>query len=195
MREFTIAVPVAAAVVALVGCAATSQASTSASERYGIGRSPTVEELRGWDIDVRADGVGLPPGSGTVALGRAVYQARCAACHGAEGAGNTAPALVGGVGTLATTRPKRTVGSFWPYTSTVFDYVKRSMPWDKPQSLDANEVYAVTAYLLHANKLIAESAVMDAQSLPAVQMPNRGGFIQARQQENIVKGTRCMTNC
>lgn len=77
----------------------------------------------------------------------------------------------------------------------MFDYVKRSMPWDKPQSLDANEVYAVTAYLLHANKLIAESAVMDAQSLPAVQMPNRGGFIQARQQENIVKGTRCMTNC
>ena len=146
------------------------------AQTYGLGRPATPEELAGWDIDVRADGQGLPPGNGSVRDGLKIYAERCAACHGDKGEGNPMDRLVGGTGTLASAKPVRTVGSFWPYATTLFDYVRRAMPFDAPQSLTADQVYAVCAYLLYLNQLIAAEAVLDAETLPKVQMPNRNGF-------------------
>jgi cytochrome c len=160
----------------------------------GIGRVPTAEEIRGWDIDVDGDGRGLPAGQGSVATGKAVYEAKCAACHGARGNGGPAPDLAGGIGTLATAKPVRTVGSFWPYAPPVFDYVRRSMPWNKPMSLSTEEVYAVTGYVLHLNGLVPENALMNAQTLPAVRMPNRNGFVTLAREPEI-PGVRCMSSC
>lgn len=179
----------------VAGCAAVGgRAADVQKGRLGIGRLATAQEMHGWDIDVRPDGAGLPPGSGSVAVGRAIYEARCASCHGAGGVGASAPALVGGAGTLATRRPVRTIGSFWPYATTVYDYIYRAMPWDRPMSMAPDEVYAVTAYLLNANKLVPDDAVMDAKTLPAVRMPNRDGFVHAAEQP-VVRGVRCMRDC
>lgn len=125
---------------------------------------------------VRADGAGLPPGRGSVAQGRALYAARCQACHGANGTESTAPRLAGGQDTLATRAPVLTVGSYWPYATTLFDYIHRAMPLDGPQSLTPDEVYAVTAHTLHLNGIVGADAVLDAASLAAVRMPNRDGF-------------------
>lgn len=161
---------------------------------FDIGRVATTAEIRGWDIDVRPDGAGLPPGSGTAVEGRKIYEAKCAACHGAAGEGGTAPRLAGGAGTLTSKKPVQTVGSYWPYATTVYDYVYRSMPWNAPLSLTPNEVYSVTAYLLHLNKIIDERAVMDAKSLPAVQMPNRKSFVTP-EKDPAVQGERCMRDC
>lgn len=144
--------------------------------RFGIGRAATPEVLAAWDIDVRADGRGLPPGHGSVRDGAALFGARCAACHGAKGEGGSADALAGGQGTLATPKPVRTVGSYWPYATTLFDYIRRAMPFDAPQSLGADETYALSAYVLHLNGLLPEDAVLDAGTLPAVTMLNRHGF-------------------
>jgi len=143
---------------------------------YGLGRSATPAELAGWDIDVRADGQGLPPGSGSVRDGLKVYAERCAACHGDKGEGNPMDRLVGGTGTLASANPVRTVGSFWPYPTTLFDYIRRAMPFNAPESLTADQIYAVCAYLLYLNQIVAAEAVLDAETLPKVQMPNRNGF-------------------
>lgn len=131
------------------------------------------------DIDVRADGAGLPPGSGSVAQGGQVYAAQCAACHGATGKNPVIGAirLTGGQGTLATPSPVRTVGSYWPYATTLFDYIRRAMPFPAPQSLTPSEVYAVSAYILNLNGIVPSDAVLDAGTLPAVRMPNRDGFI------------------
>ena len=120
---------------------------------------------------------GLPAGSGTPKQGEAVYVAQCQACHGPKGAGKPADVLVGGIGSLGTDKQVMTVGSFWPYAPTLFDYVRRAMPTTKPLSLTNDEVYAVTAYLLHLNGIIPENAAMNAQTLPQVKMPNREGFI------------------
>jgi S-disulfanyl-L-cysteine oxidoreductase SoxD len=144
---------------------------------YGVGRPPTAEEVRAWDLTIRADGQGLPPGRGTAALGQAVYAARCAACHGETGEDPKYSRLVGGQGTLATDKPVRTIGSFWQYAPTLWSYIRRAQPFDQPGSLTPDQVYAVTAYLLHRNGIIGEQDVMDAQTLPRVQMPNRDGFI------------------
>jgi S-disulfanyl-L-cysteine oxidoreductase SoxD len=144
--------------------------------RYGLGRLATPQELAGWDIDVRVDGQGLPPGSGSVRDGLKLYGERCAACHGDKGEGGPMDRLVGGAGTLASPTPVRTVGSFWPYATTLFDYVRRAMPFNAPQSLTADQVYAVCAYLLYLNQIVPAEAVMDAETLPKVQMPNRNGF-------------------
>jgi cytochrome c len=151
-------------------------APTAPRQPLGLGQTPTAEQIRGWDIDVRADGAGLPPGSGSVAQGQAIYQARCLACHGANGEKGAAPRLAGGQGTLATTSPVLTVGSYWPYATTLYDYIHRAMPLGSPQSLTPNEVYAVTAYTLHLNGIVKADAVLDAQSLAAIRMPNRDGF-------------------
>jgi cytochrome c len=129
------------------------------------------------DISIPPSGAGLPAGSGTVKQGEAVYTAKCLACHGAKGAGKPADALVGGIGSLASPNPVRTVGSYWPYTTTLFDYVRRAMPTSAPMSLTNDEVYAVSAYILNLNGIIAEDAVMNAQTLPQVKMPNRDGFV------------------
>lgn len=164
---------IAASMLAL-GLAACTQ--TAPGARLGLGQAATAEQIRGWDIDVRADGAGLPPGRGSVAQGRAIYTARCQACHGANGAGGTAPRLAGGQGTLATKTPVLTVGSYWPYATTLYDYIHRAMPLDSPQSLTPDEVYAVTAYTLHLNGIVEADTVLDAASLAAVRMPNRDGF-------------------
>ena len=144
---------------------------------YGVGRPPTAEEVKAWDITIRADGQGLPPGSGTAALGKAIYAERCASCHGEKGEDAKYSRLVGGHGSLATAQPIKTVGSFWQYATTLWSYINRAQPFDEPGSLTADQVYAVTAYLLHLNGIIGEQDVMDAKTLPLVTMPNRDGFV------------------
>jgi S-disulfanyl-L-cysteine oxidoreductase SoxD len=144
---------------------------------YGVGRPPTAEEVKAWDLTIRPDGQGLPPGRGTAALGQAIYAERCAACHGETGEDPKYSRLVGGHGSLATAQPIRTIGSFWPYAPTLWSYIRRAQPFDNPGSLTADQVYAVTAYLLHRNGIIGEQDVMDATTLPLVKMPNRDGFV------------------
>ena len=129
------------------------------------------------DISIPPSGAGLPPGSGTARQGAALYAAKCAACHGKNGAGKPADALAGGIGSLATPAPVRTVGSYWPYATTLFDYIRRAMPLSSPLSLPDDEVYALSAYILHLNGIIDENAPMTAATLPAVKMPNRNGFV------------------
>jgi cytochrome c len=143
----------------------------------GVGRPPTVEELRGLAGAIAPDGTGLPEGSGTVAAGRDVFAAQCARCHGLKAQGDVGPALVGGQGTLASARPIKTVGSFWPYATTLWDYINRAMPFDKPGLLKPPEVYAVSAYILNLNGIISDTDVMDAKTLPKIKMPNRDGFV------------------
>jgi cytochrome c len=150
--------------------------SPSHGQTYGFGKPATAQEIAGWDIDVSPDGRGLPKGGGTAVAGKPLYEQHCAACHGMKGEGKPADRLVGGRGTLNTDRPVMTVGSYWPYATTVYDYINRSMPFHAPQSLKPDEVYSITAYLLHLNGIVGESEVMDATSLPRVQMPNRKGF-------------------
>ena len=146
------------------------------AQPYGIGKPASEHEIAGWNIDVTPDGRGLPKGSGSVAQGKLVYDAQCASCHGPKGEGKPADRLVGGKGTLATGKPIRTIGSFWPYATTVYDYVYRAMPYNAPQSLTPDQVYAVTAYLLHMNGIVGADAVTDSSTLPKLQMPNRAGF-------------------
>jgi len=157
---------------ALIACLS----SAASASPFGLGTPVSSAQLRHWDIDVSADGTGLPAGRGSVVEGKTVYQAKCAACHGAAGEGGIGDALAGGKGTLATARPVKTIGSYWPYATTLFDYIRRAMPFGEPQSLSSEDVYAVSAYLLHLNGIVAEDAVLDAAALPKVRMPNRGGF-------------------
>ncbi|WP_050478955.1 c-type cytochrome [Herbaspirillum rhizosphaerae] len=160
---------------------------------YRIGRAAGERDLAAWNIDVAADGAGLPKGSGSVERGRSVYAQQCAACHGARGEGGLADQLVGGKGSLATAKPVKTIGSFWPYATTVFDFINRAMPYNAPQSLSADEVYAVTAYLLNLNGIVADNAVLDAQALPKVRMPNRDGFINDSRPDTA--NVACQKNC
>ena len=156
-----------------------------AGEQYGIGRAPTAQEVAGWDIDVAPDGAGLPPGRSSVQDGAQLFAQACAACHGADGRGGDGapvPKLAGGIGTLASDKPVRTVGSYWPYATTLFDYVHRAMPLGAAQTLSPDQVYAVCAYVLSLNGLVAADATLDARSLAAVVMPNRDGFVRARDQ-------------
>jgi cytochrome c len=148
-----------------------------AEERFGIGRPATEAEIAAWNIDIDRDGRKLPPGSGSVAHGREVFEAQCASCHGVRGEGGTGERLAGGQGSLASAKPIKTVGSFWPYAPTLFDYIRRAMPMNAPQSLSDDDVYAVSGYVLHLNGLAPEDAVFDAPSLAAVRMPNRDGFV------------------
>jgi cytochrome c len=147
------------------------------SPRYGVGRPPTPEEIRALGSAIAPDGTGLPPGSGTAAQGRALFAAQCARCHGPNGDGDVGPRLVGGQGTLATPRPLKTVGSFWPYATTLWDYVNRAMPFDRPGLLEPSEVYAAVAFVLNLNGIVGEETVINASTLPGVRMPNRDGFV------------------
>jgi S-disulfanyl-L-cysteine oxidoreductase SoxD len=144
---------------------------------YGVGRPPSAEEIKAWDLTIPPDGQGLPPGSGTAVLGKAVFEERCASCHGETGEDPKYSRLVGGQGTLATDKPIKTIGSFWQYTTTLWSYIHRAQPFDEPGSLTPDQVYAVTAYLLYRNGIIGEQDVMNAKTLPLVQMPNRDGFV------------------
>lgn len=144
---------------------------------YDFGRPATPEEIKLWDIDVRPDGSGLPDGSGTAAHGKAVYGENCEACHGPNGQGGIKDRLVGGQGTLASDQPIKTVGSYWPDATTLFDYIRRAMPYTTPGSLSAEDTYAVTAYILNLNGLLPDDAKLDKDTLPKIKMPNRDGFI------------------
>jgi len=157
------------------------QASTPPAPPKGpaLGTPVSTEEIAAMDISVGPDGAGLPPGSGTSKQGAAVFAAKCIVCHGPDGANGVNDRLVGGQGTLTTATPVKTIGSYWPYATTVFDYVRRAMPYPAPHSLTDAEAYAVTAYLLHLNGIIGADDVMDATSLPKVKMPNQAGFISA----------------
>jgi cytochrome c len=155
--------------------AATAAAAADAPK---LGQAVSPTDLLAWDISIAPDGIGLPPGQGTSAQGEAVYVSKCLACHGEKGAGKPNDALVGGAGSLATGQtPMKTVGSFWPYATTLFDYIRRAMPYNEPKALTADEVYAVSAYILALNGIIGVGDVIDAQSLPKVKMPNRDGFV------------------
>jgi mono/diheme cytochrome c family protein len=148
------------------------------AEGPGLGRAATADEIASWDISIGPDGAGLPPGRGTPKQGETVYAEKCLACHGENGVGKPNDQLVGGRGSLSGEQaPVKTVGSFWPYATTLFDYIRRAMPLTAAKSLSDDEVYAVTAYLLQLNGIIGEADAMDAQTLPQVQMPNRDGFI------------------
>lgn len=146
------------------------------SALLGLGRTPTAEEVQAWDIAIGPDGKELPPGQGTVGEGARLYREKCAACHGEKGTEGPQDILVGGQGSLTTSKPVRTIGSFWPYATTIFDYINRAMPFPAPGSLTPNEVYSLTAYLLSLNGIIAEKDVINGETLPQVHMPNRNGF-------------------
>jgi len=165
-------------VVALAGCASPA-AIMRETPGPGLGREATPAEVAAWDVSIPPDGTGLPPGRGTPAQGAVIYAQKCQNCHGEKGGGQPNDRLVGGQGTLASKAPVRTIGSYWPYATTLFDYVRRAMPYTQSHSLTDDEVYAVTAYLLHLNGIIAETSVMDAETLPKVRMPNRENFILA----------------
>ena len=149
------------------------------AEGPNLGKAASPEEIASWDVSIGPSGAGLPPGSGTPQQGEQVYVAKCVGCHGEKGAGKPNDRLVGGPELLAPGQaPVKTVGNFWPYATTVFDYVRRAMPLNEPKSLRDDEVYAVVAYLLWQNGVIAENDTIDAKTLPAVRMPNREGFVR-----------------
>src|SRR5216684_4843299 len=180
-------------IVAASLAAFASMAGAQAQSPYGIGRIATPAEIAGWNIDIGRDGSGLPPGSGTVSHGREVFEQQCAACHGEKGEGGVGDKLVGGQGTIATAKPVRTVGSYWPYAPTLFDYIRRAMPQNAPQSLSNEDVYAVSAYILNLNGLLPADATLDAKTLAAIKMPNREAFVSDPRPD--VKNPSCMTGC
>ena len=147
------------------------------AQSSNLGRPLTPEEIRKIDITVAPDGKGLPPGSGSVSAGAAVYAKSCQYCHGAQGAGKPQDQLTGGLGSLASAKPVKTPASYWPVATTLFDYIRRAMPITSPESLTNDEVYALTAYILSIDGIVPPDAVLDAKSLPRVKMPNRDGFI------------------
>lgn len=153
--------------------------------RLDFGVPLTADALKPFDIDARADGAGLPPGRGTVKEGETLFGQSCAACHGVRGEHPISPSirLTGGNGTLATPNAVQTVGSYWPYATTLYDYIHRAMPFNAPQSLSPDQVYAITAYVLYLNGIVPEDQALDAASLPKVRMPNKNGFIPATQME------------
>jgi cytochrome c len=151
----------------------------AAPQGPGLGVPAPEALIASWDVSIPPDGTGLPDGSGTVAEGAQVFSTKCIACHGPEGAGSVNDRLVGGQGTLTSAAPVKTIGSYWPYATTLFDYVRRAMPYPTPHSLSDPEVYAVVAYLLNLNGVIPKDAAMNKTTLPQVQMPNRAGFERA----------------
>ena len=166
--------------IGLTACLMTVVFSVYAADKtghYGIGNTATAEEIAGWDIDIRPDGMGLPEGSGSVEDGEMMYEEKCASCHGSFGEGvGRYPILAGGEGTLTNDRPEKTVGSYWPYASTLWDYIHRAMPFMQPQSLSDEEVYAITAYVLYLNDLIEYDFELTQSNLATIEMPNKDGF-------------------
>jgi cytochrome c len=206
MRPLLVAV---AAAICIVGTLVTDHvvaapkqkaATTTPAKRLDIGRAATPEEIAGWDIDIRPDGQGLPPGKGTVKQGEPLYMERCAACHGefGESAGRW-PILAGGNGTLASHDPVKSVGSYWPYASTLMDYIRRSMPFGNAQSLTNDELYAITAYVLYLNDVIKdESFELNAQNFPTIKLPNEPNFYdddREAAERAFWRRKLCMTNC
>jgi len=155
-----------------------SISSGALAQTPNLGKPIDPTDISAWDISILPDGTGLPPGSGTPAQGASVYVQKCLMCHGVEGKGGPNNALIGNPPLTGGDRdPVKTIANYWPYATTLFDYIRRAMPWTQPRSLTNDEVYALTAYILSLNKLIGENDTMDAQTLPQVKMPNRDGFI------------------
>lgn len=169
-----------------------------AADEFGLGREATEEEIAAWDIDIRPDGAGLPEGRGTVLEGEETYVLYCAACHGdfGEGVGRW-PVLAGGQDTLAEDRPEKTIGSYWPFLSTAYDYIKRAMPFGYAQSLTDDEVYAILAYLLYMNDVVDEDFELSHENFADVRLPNEDGFFMDNREEEPFFGPRepCMTDC
>jgi cytochrome c len=162
----------------LAVCTGMFVAAPALAQAPQFGQPIAPADIAPWDISIGPDGAGLPPGRGTATQGEPVYAANCQACHGEKGAGGPNDALVGGIGSLAPGKaPIKTVGSYWPYATTLFDYIRRAMPFQESKSLTSDELYAVSAYILNLNGIVGTNDVLDAQSLPKVRMPNRDGFI------------------
>jgi len=174
-----------------------SGTATAAERPFGLGTLATAEQIAGWDIDVRPDGKGAPIGSGTAAEGEEIYAERCAACHGDFGEGvDRWPILAGGLGSLATDDPVKTVGSYWPYASTVYDYVYRAMPFGEAQSLTHEETYQVVAYILNMSDVIDDEFVLSNETIGSVKMPNQNGFmLPDPRPDGQLASAPCMQNC
>jgi cytochrome c len=174
-RHFVLVTLVAVAGAALAaGTAPAAKATETPTPHLGQPAGPDL--VARWNLSAYPDGRGLPAGQGTAAQGRPIYQARCAKCHGAEGEGASGGTLVGR-GSLTDPDPDQTVGNYWPYATTLFDFIRRAMPMDAPATLSDDEVYAVSAYLLYLNRIVGVEEQLDADSLPRIRMPNRDGFI------------------
>jgi len=161
---------------------------------FGYGTTPTKAQIAGWAIDVLPDGQGLPPGSGTVSHGADVFSANCAACHGTFGEGEDRYPKLAGTSRLTVNQPSKTVGNYWPYATTLWDYINRAMPFPVPHSLKPNDVYAITAYILNLNNIVPESFVANSRTLPKVKMPNWNGFILVDPRPDT-SNPECMSNC
>ena len=170
------------AVTALFVSLACASALAQAPQFQNVGRAPTDQEIKAWDIAISLDGKELPPGSGSAQQGAPLFQAKCSACHGQdlEGRRRLGPMLMGGKGTINTSHPEKTIGSYWPFATSIWDYINRAMPRLQDGTLTADQVYSLTAYLLFRTGIIQENEVMSAQTLPKVQMPNRNGFVPQR---------------
>lgn len=184
----------------LARAALAATASVAVQPKFGFGKPVTPAEIAGWDIDVRPDGTGLPKGRGSVAQGQAIYDEKCASCHGTFGESNSYLPIAGGVGSLATDQPVRTTGSKLNYATTLWDYINRAMPFQAPQTLRPDEVYALTAYVLHLNDIVPSDTVLDQTSLPKLKMPNRDGFttdhgLMRRDGKPDTRNSACMSNC
>jgi len=188
---------VGAGIVAVV--LAHAAAGAAEKPKMGLGRQALPEEIAAWDIDVKPDGSGLPPGRGTVKQGEEIYLARCASCHGefGQGAGRW-PALAGGQGSLKADRPNKTIGSFWPAAAPLFDYTRRTMPWGNARSLTADETYAVVAFLLNLNDIVADDFELNEKNLASTRMPNAAGFFaddRETSERQFWNRKPCMKNC
>ncbi len=190
---------VAVAVLFALATSANAQTKKDTARNYGIGRAISAEQIAGWDIDVRPDGQGAPPGRGSVKDGEKVYLDKCAACHGefGESAGRW-PQIAQGKGTLASQDPVKTVGSYFPYLSSVFDYIRRAMPFGDAESLSGDELYAVTAYVLSLNDIVDDKFVLSKDTWGNVKMPNQGGFYdddREKTEKAFWKPNPCMRDC
>ena len=174
----------------------TTVAEAGSQNQFGYGHIATPAEIAGWNIDVRGtDGAGLPPGKGTVSHGADVFAQQCAACHGTFGEGEGRfPKLMGGEGTLTADRPEPSVGSYWPFAPTLWDYINRAMPFIAPHSLSTDDVYALTAYVLNFNNIVPSNFVADRDTLPKVKMPNRDNFTWKDPRPDT-SAVECMKNC
>lgn len=177
-----------------VGMPALAAKSKVQTGKYNVGQVPSTAEIAGWDIDVRPDGQGLPVGEGSVEVGEAIYEEKCSLCHGSFGEGvDGYPIIAGGEDSLTDMRPLKTVGSYWRFSSTLWDYINRTMPFNEPESLNADEVFALVAYVLYLNDLVEDDFVLNEQNLTDIHLPNETNFVADPRPD--VFNHRCMSDC
>jgi cytochrome c len=178
MRWYKLAV---FALLAIAACAVSPNVFAQATDYANVGRSATADDIRSWNLIISPSGKELPPGSGTAKVGAPIFAAKCARCHGPAAEGTQfGPRLTGGQGSLSTLQPVRTIGSYWPFATTVWDYINRAMPRGNENTLKPDEIYSLTAFILFRNGIVQETDVMDGKTLPKVKMPNRDGFLPPR---------------